>query len=28
VPIGLGLNAFLVAVRLAMRRAPSTAPAA
>ncbi len=27
VPIGLGLNAFLVAVRLAMRRAPSTAPA-
>jgi TRAP-type C4-dicarboxylate transport system permease small subunit len=28
VPIGLGLNAFLVAVRLAMRRPPSTAPAA
>jgi TRAP-type C4-dicarboxylate transport system permease small subunit len=27
VPIGLGLNALLVAVRLAMRRAPSTAPA-
>jgi TRAP-type C4-dicarboxylate transport system permease small subunit len=27
VPIGLGLNAFLVAGRLAMRRAPSTAPA-
>ena len=27
VPIGLGLNAFLVAVRLVMRRAPSPAPA-
>jgi TRAP-type C4-dicarboxylate transport system permease small subunit len=26
VPIGLGLNAFLVAVRLLMRRAPTTAP--